>query len=97
MMFSRRGICGDAIKRAKRVSVDPWLMASEIALVQVAHAQSTQLRKAQRTITTKTFNNRDVSELAAAIGGTELMHGNGHRLLGVHGSHNDASACFWYR
>jgi tetratricopeptide (TPR) repeat protein len=64
------------IKGAKRLSVDPWLMASEIALAQVANGQSTQLRKAQRAISTKSFSNRDVSELAAAVGGAELMHGN---------------------
>jgi len=64
------------IKRAKRVAVDLWLMASEIAIAQVARAQSTQLRKAQRAISTKAFSDRDVSELAAAVGGAELMQGN---------------------
>lgn len=64
------------IKQAKRVAVDPWLMASEIAIAQVARAQSTQLRKAQRAISTKAFSDRNVSELAAAVGGSELMQGN---------------------
>lgn len=64
------------IKKAPRAAADPWLMASEIATAQVAGAQSTQLRKAQRALTTKSFNSRDVTELAGAVGGTELYHGN---------------------
>jgi tetratricopeptide (TPR) repeat protein len=64
------------IKNNQRTSVDPWLMASEIATAQVAGAQSAQLRKAQRALNTKSFRSRDVTELAGAVGGTELTQGN---------------------
>jgi tetratricopeptide (TPR) repeat protein len=64
------------IKSAVLVNPDPWLMASEIAIAQGANATSTQLRKAQRAIATKSFSMKDVSELAAAVGGTELYSGN---------------------
>jgi hypothetical protein len=64
------------IKKAPRTATDPWLMASEIATAQVAGATSSQLRKAQRALTTKSFKSRDVTELAGAVGGTELYQGN---------------------
>jgi tetratricopeptide (TPR) repeat protein len=64
------------IKKAPRTAADPWLMASEIATAQVAGAQSTQLRKAQRALSTKSFKSRDVTELAGAVGGAELYQGN---------------------
>lgn len=64
------------IKKAPRTAADPWLMASEIATAQVAGAPSAQLRKAQRALTTKSFKSRDITELAGAVGGTELYHGS---------------------
>lgn len=63
------------IRRIPKASVDPWLMASEIATAQAAGAPSVQLRKAQRALNSKVFNPRDVSELAGAIGGAELWNG----------------------
>ena len=64
------------IKSAPRAAVDPWLMASEIATAQAAGAQSIQLRKAQRALATKAFKNKDVTELAGAVGCAELYQGN---------------------
>lgn len=64
------------IKSSKLTPHDPWLMASEIAIAQVAKSPSTQLRRAQRAIAIKSFSPRDLSELAAAVGGTELSSGN---------------------
>lgn len=64
------------IKASHRIGVDPWLMASEIATAQVAGLQSTQLRKAQRALSTKAFKSRDITELAGAVGGKELSQGN---------------------
>lgn len=63
------------LKRLPRVSVDPWLMASEIATAQVVRATSTQLRRAQRALNTGAHSVRDVSELAGAVAGFELTHG----------------------
>ena len=64
------------IKKAPRTATDPWLMASEIATAQVAGAPSSQLRKAQRALSTKSFRSRDITELAGAVGGAELYQGN---------------------
>lgn len=64
------------IKRAPRTPTDPWLMAAEIATAQVAEAQSVQVRKAQRALSAKSFNSRDITELAGAVGGAELERGN---------------------
>lgn len=64
------------IKRTPRTATDPWLMASEIATAQVTKAQSSQLRKAQRALATKSFKSRDVTELAGAVAGAELYQGN---------------------
>ena len=64
------------IKSTSIVSIDPWLMASEIATSQVAKAPSVQLRRAQRALAVKSFNPTEVGELAGAVGGMELYHGN---------------------
>jgi tetratricopeptide (TPR) repeat protein len=63
------------VKRLSLSSEDPWLMASEIALAQVAKLPSMQLRRAQRALAVKSFSARNVTELAAAVGDSELNHG----------------------
>lgn len=64
------------IKSSPLVGADPWLMATEIAVAEVAGSQSSQLRRAQRAINTQQFSAKNASELAAAIGGAELRGGN---------------------
>lgn len=64
------------IKSTAMLSVDPWLMASEIATAQVAKVSSVQLRRAQRALAVKSFKPSEVGELAGAVGGMELYHGN---------------------
>lgn len=63
------------IKSARRTAADPWLMATEIAAAEVARAPSTQLRRAQRAIAVNSFGNKDITELAGAVGCAELSHG----------------------
>jgi len=63
------------IKGVRRTSSDPWLMATEIATAEVARAPSTQLRRAHRAIAINSFSNRNLTELAGAIGGNELSNG----------------------
>ncbi len=63
------------IKRQALTSEDPWLMASEIALAQVAERPSVQMRKGQRALAMKMFSPRNVTELAAAVGDSELESG----------------------
>lgn len=63
------------IKKLNLSSEDPWLMASEIALAQVAKVPSTQLRKGQRALTVKAFSPKNATELAAAVGDFELFNG----------------------
>lgn len=64
------------IKSQSASSTDPWLMAAEIAIAQVANEPSSQLKKAQRALAMESFRPTDSSELAGAVGGTELWHGN---------------------
>ena len=63
------------IKSAERTAADPWLMATEIAAAEVARAPSTQLKRAQRAIAVNSFGNKDITELAGAVGCTELSNG----------------------
>lgn len=64
------------VKASPLLATDPWVMASEIAISQVAEQQSVQLRKAQRALASKRFGEAHVSELAGAIAGAELRSGN---------------------
>ena len=64
------------LKAQAAVSTDPWLMASEIAIAQAARKPSSQLKRAQRALAVDTFRPTDSSELAGAVGGSELLHGN---------------------
>lgn len=64
------------IKGVGRTSADPWLMATEIATAEVARTPSQQLRRAQRAIVTNSFSKKDLTELAGAVGGAELLSGN---------------------
>lgn len=63
------------IRKLSISSEDPWLMASEIALAQVAQLPSAQMRRGQRALAVNAFSPKDVTELAAAVGDAELHSG----------------------
>lgn len=55
---------------------DPWLMASEIAVAEIANVSAHFASRGQRLIREKGAHYADLSELAGALGGIELSHGN---------------------
>lgn len=59
-----------------RTAIDPWLMASEIALSQVIGKSSKFLKIGQRIIKEKSRSSASTTELAAALAGVELASGN---------------------
>jgi Flp pilus assembly protein TadD len=59
-----------------RTPGDPWLMASEIALAEIAETSSHFASKGQRLVRDKGAKYADLSELAGALGGRELVNGN---------------------
>jgi len=64
------------VQRHARTPGDPWLMASEIALADIAGMPPRFAAKGQRLIHEKGARYADLSELAGAIGGIELANGN---------------------
>lgn len=59
-----------------RTAIDPWLMASEIALSQMVGKSSKFVRIGQRIIKEKSQPSASTTELAAALAGVELASGN---------------------
>lgn len=73
------GRIADALKiigKHHRTPHDPWLMATEITLSEVAGVESKFIKKAERFIQDKRAPIAEVSELAGAIGDIELSFGN---------------------
>lgn len=65
------------IRRHARTATDPWLMASEIALADVARTQSQFLSKGKRFLFNhKTLPAGQITELAGAVSMAELASGN---------------------
>ena len=54
---------------------DPWLLAAEIATSSTTNKQSHFLDVARRLIASNQFKENQLSELAAAVGTVELVHG----------------------
>ncbi len=55
---------------------DPWLMASEIALAQVAGKSSRFLKRGAAVLAAGGYHPRQITELAGAVGTEELVNGN---------------------
>lgn len=55
---------------------DPWLIASEVALAQVADRTSRFLKHGSNMLSDRHFHPRQITELAGAIATEELVHGN---------------------
>lgn len=63
------------ISRHVRTASDPWLMATEIALAEVADVPSRFAGKGFKFVRDKSANIAHLSELAGALGGAELSSG----------------------
>ena len=62
---------------------DPWLMASEIALAQVAERDSTLLNPARRLLRTTKKSARHLAELAGAVANREILDGSFKEARGL--------------
>ncbi|MDP1997160.1 MAG: hypothetical protein Q8J90_08160 [Gallionella sp.] len=61
------------------IKSDPWLLAAEIATSSIVSKQSRFLDVGKQLVTSNYFNENQLSELAAAIGTVELVHGTTKR------------------
>lgn len=57
------------------MTIDPWLLAAEIATSSVVSKQSRFLDVAKRLMTSNHFKENQITELASAVGTVELDHG----------------------
>jgi len=64
------------ITRHPAAKEDPWLMASEIALAQVAERSSVLLSSARRILRTSKRPTRQLAELAGAVANREILNGS---------------------
>lgn len=64
------------IARHPATKEDPWLMASEIALAQVAERGSVLLSSARRILRTSKRSSRQLAELAGAVANREMLDGS---------------------
>lgn len=69
------GRAHDLISRHPATKEDPWLMASEIALAQVADRNSKLLNSARRLLRTTKRPSRQMAELAGAVANQEMLEG----------------------
>lgn len=65
----------ELVRRHPRANVDPWLMASEIALSDLTSRDSTLLQKGRRLLKEGKVRAEHLSELAGAIASVELWAG----------------------
>lgn len=72
----RIGEAHDIVARHPRTVVDPWLMASEIAIAQVAGRSSKFASKGWKTTRDWSGSTEHISELAGALGGLEIDSGH---------------------
>jgi tetratricopeptide (TPR) repeat protein len=63
------------VRRHARVDTDPWLMATEIALADLAETSSQQLTRARRLLKSKEIAPSQLAELAGAVASAELYSG----------------------
>lgn len=64
------------LRRSDATRSDPWLQAAEIAVAQVAGREPKYLSVGRRTVLAQDLPFYHLSELAAAVGSVELVHGS---------------------
>lgn len=63
------------IRKSVLTKIDPWLLASEISICQLLDKTSPNIKKGLRIIESSHFDPFNTTELCAAIGTEELIHG----------------------
>ncbi|MEK6909178.1 MAG: hypothetical protein AABX23_03955 [Nanoarchaeota archaeon] len=74
----------DVLMRSRRIVVDPWVMAAEIAVTNLMGRPSEYAKNARKVIKSGRYGDRDLAELRVALGSQEIWFGNaklGKRLL----------------
>lgn len=66
----------DILRRREATRHDPWLMSAEIAVASTAQRTSSNLKRAQQTLSSGRFGAFDKTELASALATVELANGN---------------------
>ncbi len=64
------------LRKATSIRNDPWLVAAEIAVSDVAHKTSGLIKLGRSMLGNNSFKPAEISELASAIGSLELSAGN---------------------
>lgn len=67
------------LRNEPTIKNDPWLLAAEIAISSYGNRKSKFIDAGLRIIDSKQYAESQVSELAAAVGTVELMHGTAKR------------------
>lgn len=65
----------DLLRRNEDTPFDPWLLSAEIALASLADRNSSLIPRAQQILKLKRFSPLQISELSAAVGTVEMLHG----------------------
>jgi Flp pilus assembly protein TadD len=73
--WNRRDEAHDMLRRNRRTSSDPWLLASEIAVADLAGRNSRFVRRAREIISARTIEPAHTAELASAVATLELEAG----------------------
>lgn len=63
------------VRASSLTKSDPWLMASEIGISQIANKTSNNIKRGLSLIDSENFSAFDITELCSAIGTQELMSG----------------------
>ena len=63
------------LHKSGRVNSDPWLLASEIAVSQIAEKSSRLIKKGMKIVSSNAFDPSQTTELSAALGTVELANG----------------------
>lgn len=62
----------DVLRRSRRTSVDPWLLAAELAAARLAAKTSHHMKLATNIVQSRSFSPLDISELASALATQEM-------------------------
>ncbi|MCL4258168.1 MAG: hypothetical protein KJZ53_06525 [Anaerolineales bacterium] len=65
----------DLLTSAEKASYDPWVLAAEIATIDIAGKKPRNMRKAKQIVDSPNFSSFDTAELASAIATLELESG----------------------
>lgn len=66
----------DIVRRSRLITIDPWIMSSEIALATIRERNSRFMKKGIEIVNSKNIHPFNFTELASSLGTVELINGN---------------------